>query len=60
MRPTEFLNISKRTGIEMQSANVKKFSEKAYVANSWSRDALVGWHPKTFCDRDEFVVASGF
>ena len=34
-----------------------KIGENAYVANSWSRDALVGWHPKTFCDRNEFVAS---
>jgi hypothetical protein len=34
-----------------------KIGENAYVANSWSSDALVGWHSKTFCDRDEFVAS---
>lgn len=33
-----------------------KIDENAYIANAWSRDALVGWHPKTFCDRDKFVA----
>lgn len=53
---TEFLNISKRTG-NAQWANVKKIVGNTYVASSWSSDALVSRHPKTFCHRHEFVAS---
>ena len=51
------LNISKKPENEFQSANVKKVAGNAYVANPWSREVLVGWHLKTFCDRDKFVAS---